>query len=140
MKHTFEDIEVKENALELLETALRRKRVKCMISTGSMSDPYMPLEQRLGMTRKALETVLRYGFGFTLITKSSSVLRNLNLLQAVNRKAKCVVQMTITACDDAVCKIIEPNAAPTSERFAALKTLNEAGIPTVVWRPRFFPL
>ena len=54
-------------------------------------------------------------------------------------KAKCVVQMTITACDDAVCKIIEPNAAPTSERFAALETLNEAGIPTVVWLTPILP-
>lgn len=139
MNHAFEDVEVKENALELLENALRSKRAKCMIGTGSMSDPYIPLEQSLGMTQKALEIVHRYGFGFTLITKSSSVLRDLKLLQAVNQKAKCVVQMTITACDDAVCKIIEPNAAPTSERFAALKTLNEAGIPTVVWLTPILP-
>ncbi|MGI5173889.1 radical SAM protein [Treponema sp. OMZ 840] len=139
MKHAFEDVEVKENALELLEDTLRRKRAKCMIGTGSMSDPYIPLEQRLGMTRKALEIVQRYGFGFTLITKSPSVLRDLNLLQAVNQKAKCVVQMTLTACDDALCKIIEPNVAPTRERFTALKTLHEAGIPTVVWLTPILP-
>lgn len=139
MNHAFDDIEVKENAIELLENALCRKRIKCMIGTGSMSDPYMPLEQRLGMTRKALETAYRYGYGFTLITKSPSVLRDLDLLQAINKKAKCVVQMTLTAYDNALCKIIEPNVAPASERFAALKTLNTAGIPTVVWLSPILP-
>ena len=48
MSHAFEDVEVKENALELLEQALRRKRQKCMIGTGAMTDPYIPLEQELG--------------------------------------------------------------------------------------------
>ena len=110
-----------------------------MIGTGSMTDPYMPLEETLGMTRKAIETIHRYGFGFTVITKSPLILRDLELLQAVNTKAKCVVQMTLTTSDDSLCKILEPNVAVTSERFAVLKTLRDAGIPTVVWLTPILP-
>ena len=139
IKHTFEDIEIKENAIELLESTLRRKRNKCMIGTGSMSDPYMPLEEKIGMTRKAIETVYRYGFGFTVITKSPLILRDLELLRAVNKKAKCVVQMTLTTYNDSLCKILEPNVAVTSERFAVLKKLRDAGIPTVVWLTPILP-
>ena len=139
IKHTFEDIEIKENAIELLESALRRKRNKCMIGTGSMSDPYMPLEEKIGMTRKAVETVYRSGFGFTVITKSPLVLRDIELLRAVNKKAKCVVQMTLTTYNDSLCKILEPNVAVTSERFTVLKKLRDAGIPTVVWLTPILP-
>lgn len=67
MDHAFEDIEVKENAIELLEYALRHKRKKCMIGTGSMTDPYIPLEIVLKTVRKALSLIYEYGFGFTVI-------------------------------------------------------------------------
>lgn len=133
MQHAFEDIEVKENALELLEDALRRRRKPCMIGTGSMTDPYVPLEEELGYVRRALELVLRYGFGFTLITKSARVLRDIDLLQAINRRTKCVVQMTLTTYDEALCRKLEPHVSTTGERFEALLRLREAGIPTVVW-------
>ncbi len=133
MEHAFEDIEVKENAVGLLEAALKRKREKCMLSTGSMTDPYLPLEEELGTVRRALALAKRYGFGFTLITKSARVLRDLDLLQAINEETKCVVQMTLTTADEALCKKLEPNVSTTSERVAALKTLRDAGIPTVVW-------
>ncbi len=139
MDHVFEDIEVKENALELLEDALRRKRAKCMLSTGSMTDPYIPLEEKLLLTRGALELTARYGFGFTLITKSARVLRDLDLLRAVNEKTKCVVQMTLTTCSEELCRKIEPNVSTTAERFEALLRLREAGIPTVVWLSPILP-
>ena len=133
MNHDFEDIEVKSNALELLENALRRKRKRCMIGTGAMTDPYIPLEQRLQHTRKALLLIEKYGFGVALQTKSSRVLRDLDVLKRINEKTKAVVQITLTTADEALCKIIEPNVSTTSERFEALKTLRDAGIPTVVW-------
>lgn len=133
MDHEFEDIAVKENALSLLEDALRRKRRPCMIGTGSMSDPYMPLEKELGYTRRALELIHRYGFGATLITKSDLVLRDLDLLQAINEQAKCVVQMTLTTHDEQLCKILEPGVCSTRRRVDALKALHDAGIATVVW-------
>ena len=58
--HAFEDIEVKENAPELLERSLRSKRHKCMISTGAMCDPYLPAEKELQLTRKCLELIDQY--------------------------------------------------------------------------------
>lgn len=133
MDHAFEDIEVKENAIELLESALRRKRTKCMLATGSMTDPYIPLESEIGHVRKALSLSWQYGFGFTLITKSERVLRDLDLLKAINEKTKCVVQMTLTTYDENLCRMIEPNVSSTRERVEALKKLHDAGIPTVVW-------
>lgn len=133
MDHDFEDVAVKENALTLLEEALRRKRRPCMIGTGSMSDPYMPLEQELGYTRRALELILRYGCGATLITKSDLVLRDLDLLKAIQEQSKCVVQMTLTTYDEGLCAKLEPGVCTTKARAAALKRLREAGIPTVVW-------
>ena len=133
MNHDFEDIEVKSNALELLENALRRKRKRCMIGTGAMTDPYIPLDHRLQHTRKALLLIEKYGFGVALQTKSARVLRDLDVLKRINEKTKAVVQITLTTADEALCKIIEPNVSTTSERFEALKTLRDAGIPTVVW-------
>ena len=133
MDHDFEDIEVKENALVLLEDALRRKRKPCMIGTGSMSDPYMPLEDELQYTRKAMELIHHYGFGATLITKSDRVLRDLDLLKAINDKTKCVVQMTLTTYDEDLCRKLEPGVCTTKARFEVLKTLRDSGIPTVVW-------
>lgn len=133
MDHEFEDIEVKSNAIDLLESALKRKRSKCMIGTGSMTDPYIPLEEEIGNVRKALSLVNQYGFGFTLITKSSRVLRDLDLLKSINDKTKCVVQMTLTTYNEDLCKKLEPNVSTTRERFEVLKQLHNAGIPTVVW-------
>ena len=110
MPHAFEDIEVKQNALVLLEEALRRKRKKCMIGTGSMTDPYIPLETELGSVRQAMELVYKYGCGFTVLTY-----------------------------DEELCKKIEPYVSTTRERFEALKQLRDAGIPTVVWLAPILP-
>lgn len=133
MNHVFEDIEVKENALALLESALRARRRPCMIGTGAMTDPYIPLEEELGMTRRALELIEKHGFGVAIQTKSSRILRDLQLLKSIHSRAKAVVQMTLTTCDEDLCRILEPNVSTTGERVAALKQLRQAGIPTVVW-------
>lgn len=139
MEHDFEDIEVKENAVELLESTLIHKRKKCMIGTGSMTDPYIPLEMKVGNVRKALSLIYKYGFGFTVITKSDRILRDLDLLQKINEKTKCVVQMTLTTYNEDLCRKIEPNVSTTSERFEALKKLHDIGIPTVVWLTPILP-
>lgn len=139
MEHDFEDIEVKANAIELLEYALTHKRKKCMIGTGAMTDPYIPLELEIGNVRKALHLIYEKGFGFTVITKSNLILRDLDLLQKINEKTKCVVQMTLTTYDEDLCKKIEPNVSTTRERFEVLKKLRDAGIPTVVWMTPILP-
>ena len=137
--HAFEDIEVKQNAPELLEQALRSKRQKCMIGTGSMSDPYMHCEERLGFTRRCLEIIYRYGFGVTVQTKSDRILRDIDLLDAIHSRAKCVVQMTLTTWDPQLCKMIEPNVCNTQRRIEVLEEMRKRNIPTVVWLTPILP-
>ncbi len=137
--HDFEDIEVKQNASELLEQALHSKRKKCMIGTGAMCDPYMHCEKELRLTRRCIEIIERYGFGLAIQTKSDLVLRDLDLFQKIQEKAKCVVQMTLTTYDEALCKIVEPNVCTTKKRFETLKILQQNGIPTVVWLSPILP-
>ena len=139
MNHPFEDIEVKENALPLLEQALKAKRKKCMIGTGAMSDPYMPLEETLRLTRGALELIHRYGFGAAVQTKSARILRDLDLLREINDRGKAVVQMTLTTYDEKRCRIVEPRVSTTAERAEALRKFREAGVPTVVWLSPLLP-
>ena len=137
--HDFEDIEVKQNAPELLEKALRSKRKKCMIGTGSMSDPYMHCEEELRLTGKCLEVIHKYGFGVAIQTKSDLILRDIDLLDEINQSAKCVVQMTLTTYDDDLCRILEPNVCNTKRRIEVLAMMNERGIPTVVWMTPILP-
>ena len=131
--HPFEDIEVKQNAPELLESALRSKRKKCMIGTGAMSDPYMHCEESLHLTRKCLEIISKYECGVAVQTKSDRILRDIDLLDEINRKAKAVVQITLTTYDDDLCAILEPNVCNTKRRIEVLHQMHERGIPTIVW-------
>lgn len=139
MLHDFEDIEVKANAVQLLETALKKKRKPCMIGTGSMSDPYIPLEKNLCHMRKCLELIDRYGFGVSILTKSNLILRDLDLLKSINKKAKAVVQMTLTTHDEKLCKILEPNVSTSYERFKVLEIMRDNNIPTIVWLDPILP-
>lgn len=137
--HPFEDIEVKRNAPALLEQKLRSKRKKCMIGTGAMCDPYLHCEEELRLTRACLEIIDRYGFGVSVLTKSDRILRDLDLLGSIQEKSKAVAQMTLTTWDDRFCRIIEPEVCVTSRRLEVLRTMKEAGIPTVVWMTPLLP-
>lgn len=137
--HAFEDIEVKQNAPELLEKALRSKRKKCMIGTGAMSDPYMHCEEELRLTRKCLEIIHKYGFGAAIQTKSDRILRDIDLLDEINRSAKCVVQITLTTYDDDLCSILEPHVCNTKRRIEVLEIMRDRGIPTIVWLTPILP-
>lgn len=139
MLHDFEDIEVKANAVQLLETALKKKRKPCMIGTGAMSDPYIPLEKNLCHMRKCLELIDRYGFGVSILTKSNLILRDLDLLKSINKKAKAVVQITLTTHDEKLCKILEPNVSTSYERFKVLEIMRDNDIPTIVWLDPILP-
>ena len=137
--HPFEDIEVKQNAPELLDAALKSKRKKCMIGTGAMSDPYMHCEEDLWLTRRCLEIILKNGFGAAIQTKSDRILRDIDLLSEINRSAKCVVQMTLTTWDDDLCQILEPNVCNTKRRIEVLEEMKKREIPTVVWLTPILP-
>ena len=137
--HPFEDVEVKANAPELLEKALKSRRKKCMIGTGSMSDPYMHCEQELRLTRRCLEIIYERGFGVAVQTKSDRILDDIDLLDKINKKTKCVVQMTLTTYDDGLCALLEPNVCNTRRRIAVLEQMQARGIPTVVWLTPILP-
>lgn len=137
--HEFEDIEVKRNAPELLDKALRSKRKRCMIATGAMSDPYMHCEEKLRLTRKCLEIILQYGFGAAIQTKSDRILQDIDLLDEINRSAKCVVQMTLTTYNDELCRILEPNVCNTKRRIEVLEEMRKRGIPAIVWITPILP-
>jgi len=133
MDHDFEDIEVKRNASMIFELQLRRKRKPCMVGTGAMCDSYVPLENELQVTRQCLLMIEKYGFGLAIQTKSVRILRDIDVLKRINAKTKCVVQVTLTTYDEALCRKIEPNVSTTLERFHVLEVMREAKIPTVVW-------
>ena len=139
IEHDFEDVQIKSNAPLLLEDALKRKRKKCMIGTGAMSDPYIPVPENLTNIRACLETIEKHGFGIAIQTKSDLILRDLDLLVRINKKAKCIVQTTLTTYDEELSKIIEPEVCGTKKRFEMLKIMRENGIKTIVWLDPFLP-
>lgn len=123
-----DDVLVKTNAVDLLAKELRAKRRKGVVGTGSMNDPYMPLEERVGLTRAALEVLAGYGFGVHVVTKSDLVLRDIPLLQRIARTSTAAVSLTLTTLDDELARRIEPGAPPASSRLRALAELSAAGI------------
>lgn len=124
-------ISVKKNALELLDHELETKRGKATIGTGSMNDPYMPLEKQLRLTRGALELIAKHHFPVHVITKSDLVARDADLLQDIGQ-TYAAVSFTITTTDDELAHKLEPNAPTSSERFKAMKILSDRGIYTGV--------
>jgi len=125
------DVLVKANAIEVLTGELRKKRKKGIIGTGSMNDPYMPLEERIELTRRALKCIADYGFGVHVITKSDLVVRDIDVLRAISR-VSAAVSFTLTTVDDALARVIEPGAPPPSARLRAMRRLSDAGIETRV--------
>jgi DNA repair photolyase len=125
-------ISVKKNALDLLaKELLSKKKNRATIGTGSMNDPYMPVEQEFQHTRKALRIIANEKFPVHIITKSNLVERDTDILLDIS-KTYVAVSFTITAADDSVSQKIEPHAPPTSERFKTMKILTEKGIYTGV--------
>ena len=105
----------------MLGQELAKKRSKGIITSGSMSDPYVHIEKDLQYTRKMLEIILEYGFGINILTKSALILRDLDLYRKINAKNRAIVNLTITTFDDKLCSILEPHVSKTSERFEVLK-------------------
>ena len=139
LNHDFEDIEVKRDAVKIFESQLKRKRKPCMIGTGSMCDPYIHLEEELQLTRQCNELIERYGFGLSILTKSTRIMRDIDIFKKINEKTKCVVQITLTTFDEDLCRILEPNVSTTKERFAVLEAMRDEGISTVVWLDPILP-
>ena len=126
------DVLIKSNAIDLLQRELAGKRVVGTIGTGSMNDPYMPLEAEVQLTRRALEVIAGYGFPVHIITKSDLVLRDIDLLAEISRKSYVAVTFTVTTADDPLSKRLEPGAPVSSRRLAALQVLSQRGLLTGV--------
>ena len=126
----FDEVRAKEGAIEIIENDLRSKKRKGVIGTGAMSDPYNPYEKKYEYTRSALKLINKYNFGIAIATKSPLVTRDIDILKKISKHSPVLIKVTITTFDDALCKKIEPNVAPSSERFKAIKMLSEAGIYT----------
>jgi DNA repair photolyase len=124
------EVLVKANAIEVLRRELAGKRVVGTIGTGSMNDPYMPLEVETRLTRRALEVVAEFGFPVHAITKSDLVLRDLDLLKEISRRTYAAVTFTVTTADDTLSKRLEPGAPVSSLRLAALRSLSRGGLLT----------
>lgn len=127
----FADVQVKTNALELLERELRRKRTRGTVGTGSMNDPYMPLEGEIGLTGRALEILARHEFPVHVITKSTLVLRDLEVLRRISR-VYAAVSLTVTTPDDELSRRLEPGAPVSSARLRTVAELSAQGILTGV--------
>ncbi|MGC5325783.1 SPL family radical SAM protein [Brevibacillus sp. SYSU BS000544] len=127
----FHNITVKTNALELLRKELASKRKRGTVGTGSMSDPYTLTEKKLMLTRQALEIVAQFRFPVHITTKSNLVLRDVDVLEELN-KVYASVAFTITTADDVLAKKLEPYAPSPTDRFKALGVLSALGIETSI--------
>ena len=125
---SFQSEWAKKNALFIIRNDLRRKVRSGVVGTGSMSDPYNPFEKDLLLTRHALELIDAFDFGAAIATKSTLLLRDLDILQTIKEHSPVLCKVTITTADDILSKKIEPGVPPSSDRFAMIDTLNQAGI------------
>ena len=126
--HDFETVKAKENALEIIDNELKRKKKKGVIATGSMSDPYNPFERKNELTRNSLKIVNANRFGIAIASKSSLITRDIDILSDVKEHSPVIAKITITTADDDLCKKIEPHATEVKDRFAAIRSLADAGI------------
>jgi len=124
----FDTVRAKQNAIGILNSELKSKRKKGVVSTGSMSDPYNPFEEKHKLTRSALELINKYNFGVDIATKSDLVTRDIDILKDIKKHSPVIVKMTITTADDELCKKIEPKVMVTSRRLQAIKELSSEGI------------
>lgn len=124
----FDTVRAKEDALRIIRDDLRRKVKTGVVATGAMSDPYNPFEQKLMLTRHALELCDAFGFGAAVATKSTLITRDIDLLESIKEHSPVLCKVTITTADDELASKIEPGAPSSSERFEAVRKLSEHGI------------
>jgi len=124
----FDTIRAKQDALRIIRDDLLKKRKRGVIGTGAMSDPYNPFEREHKLTRNALELINAYRFGVAIATKSDLICRDAAVLKDIQVHSPVLVKMTITTADDNLCKIVEPQAPLSSERFSAVRALSDIGV------------
>lgn len=135
----LEVITLKEHALQTMAKELGRKRRKVVLTTGAMSDPYLPHEAVLSLMRGALKLIADHYFGIAVLTKSDRILLDIDLYALIHSRAKAIVQLTITTTDDDLAAKIEPHVSRPSKRLEALGKFAQRGIPTGIWLTPVLP-
>ena len=124
---------VKPDAAKLLHSALSRPGYDCApIALGTNTDPYQPIEDRWRITRSIVELLVETKHPFTITTKSDRVLRDLDLIAPAAHEGLVAVAISVTSLDPAVSRTLEPRAPSGRKRIAAIKALNDAGVPTLL--------
>lgn len=124
----FDTVRVKADALAIIRNDLRAKTQSGVVATGSMSDPYNPLEAETLLTRHALELLSAYGFGAAIATKSALITRDIDILREIRAQAPVLCKVTVTTCDSALAVKLEPRAPAPEQRLEAVARLAQAGI------------
>ena len=124
---------VKPDAAKLLHAALSRPGYEAKpIALGTNTDPYQPIEERWRITRSILELLLEVRHPFTITTKSDRVVRDLDIIAPAAKLGIAAVAISVTALDPAIHRTLEPRAPSARKRLAAIRTLSDAGVPTIV--------
>ena len=131
---------VKENAPELLRQELARPGYNPrMIVLGSNTDPYQPIERQLSLTRKILEILNEANHPVGIVTKSSGILRDLDILQSMAQRGLVRVALSITTFDRQLARKMEPRASTPAKRLEALRHLSDAGVPATIMMAPIIP-
>ncbi len=134
------DITSRINLPKILDTELGKLREIAPISIGSgITDVYQPVEKSIKLTQQCSETLLKYNFPVSILTKSALIMRDIENWKAVNDKSQFLLQMTITTLNDKEREIFEPNASPIDERLQTIKSFKERGIPVGVFMMPLLP-
>ncbi|MCK5739721.1 radical SAM protein, partial [bacterium] len=129
-----QEVTVKINALNILRRELdpsrRRKPMPrgFMLPGGGVGDSYQPLEEKYQLTRGALKIMLEFGWPVHILTKSTLVERDLDLLLQLNRQQRVIVSFSFSSVSDKASAVFEPGVPPPSERLATISRLRAAGI------------
>jgi DNA repair photolyase len=130
----------KPAAAALLEKALRRPHYRpAPIAMGTNTDPYQPAEQRFEITRQILEVLARFRHPVSIVTKSHSIVRDIDILAPMGQAGLAKVALSVTTLDRGLARRMEPRAATPERRLAAIRQLAEAGIPTGVMAAPVIP-
>ena len=123
----------KVNAAEKLREALAAPRYKAqMLNVGSATDAYQPVERKLGITRSVIEVLHECSHAFSLVTKSSGIERDLDLVAPMAAQGLVAVYCSVTSLDPALARILEPRAAAPHRRLQTIAALAKAGVPVGV--------
>ncbi len=125
----------------LLEAALQKPKYVCKpIAFGTNTDPYQPVDQTLGITRQLLEILQRYRHPFTLVTKGSHVLRDLDIFTDMAADKLCSIRISVTTLSNELKRVLEPRAASVGARLKMLNTLSENKVPVGILMAPIIPM